>query len=244
MDLSVVIPVYNEATGLTELRRRLTETLEKDQISFEVIMVDDGSQDDSRKLMVEFHQTDERFRALFLSRNFGHQIAITAGMMHASGDTVAIMDADLQDPPEAIPTFVKKLREGYDVVYGVRRKRKEHIFKRLAYYVFYRLLAKLSDYPIPLDSGDFCLMTRRMVDHLNRMPEKHRYLRGLRAWSGFMQTGIEYERESRYSGKSKYTVTKLFNLALDGLISFSAIPVRLIIQFGFLTALTSFVIGV
>jgi glycosyltransferase involved in cell wall biosynthesis len=231
MDLSVVIPVFNEAEGLPELRRRLTDVLEKAQISFEVILIDDGSQDNSRYVMAEFHQQDERFRALCLSRNFGHQIAITAGLMHARGDVVAIMDADLQDPPEVLSVFWTKLQEGYDVVYGVRRKRKESVFKRMAYYVFYRLLSKLSDFSMPLDSGDFCLMTRRIVNHLNKMPESHRYLRGLRAWSGFRQTGIEYERESRYTGTSKYTLTKLFNLALDGLISFSAIPVRFIIQF-------------
>lgn len=243
MDMSVVIPVFNEEGGLEALRQRLTTVLEKAQISFEVILVDDGSQDNSRHLMAEFHQQDDRFRALFLSRNFGHQIAITAGLMHAKGDTVAIMDADLQDPPEVLSLFWKQLNCGYDVVYGVRRKRKEHIFKRLAYYLFYRLLNKLSEYPMPLDSGDFCLMTRRIVDHLNNMPESHRYLRGLRAWTGFSQTGIEYERDVRFSGRSKYTLSKLFNLALDGLVSFSAIPVRLIIQFGFLTALTSFCIG-
>lgn len=243
MDMSVVIPVFNEAEGLSELRRRLTEVLGNAHLSFEVILVDDGSQDHSRSLMTDFHQEDERFRALFLSRNFGHQIAITAGLMHAKGDTIAIMDADLQDPPEVLKDFWKKLKEGYDVVYGVRRNRKEHVFKRLGYYIFYRLLNKLSDYPIPLDSGDFCLMSRRIVDHLNKMSEGHRYLRGLRAWSGFRQTGIEYERAHRYTGPSKYTFTKLFNLALDGLMSFSAIPVRSVIQFGFLTAVTSFVIG-
>lgn len=244
MDISVVIPVLNEAHGLPELRRRLTEALDRAQLSFEVILVDDGSQDDSRNLMAEFHQQDERFRALCLSRNFGHQIAITAGLMHAKGDAIAIMDADLQDPPEVLLLFWKKLKEGYDVVYGVRRKRKENMIKRMCYFLFYRLLNKLSEYPMPLDSGDFCLMSRHIVDHLNKMPETHRYLRGLRAWSGFQQIGLEYEREGRFIGKSKYTFTKLFNLALDGLISFSAIPVRFIIQFGFLTAVTSFGIGV
>lgn len=243
MDISVVIPVYNEADGLPELRDRLTQVLENAFSSFEVILVDDGSQDASRQLMAEFHKKDSRFKALFLSRNFGHQTAITAGLMHALGQTVAIMDADLQDPPEVLPQFADTLKAGYDVVYGVRRKRKEGLFKRMAYYVFYRLLNKLSDYSMPLDSGDFCLMTRQIVTHLNNMQEGHRYLRGLRAWAGFRQVGHEYERDSRFAGKSKYTLGKLFNLALDGMISFSAIPVRFIIQFGFLTAVTSFVVG-
>lgn len=242
-EMSVVIPVYNEAEGLSELRDRLTSALDQAQISFEVILVDDGSQDDSRNLMAEFHKKDARFKALFLSRNFGHQIAITAGLMHAKGNTVAIMDADLQDPPEILPALFDKLKTGYDVVYGIRRKRKEGFLKRSAYYLFYRLLKKLSDYPMPLDSGDFCLMTKRIVDHLNQMPEGHRYLRGLRAWTGYRQTGLEYERDLRYAGTSKYTLAKLFNLALDGMISFSAIPVRFIIQFGFLTAVSAFGIG-
>ncbi len=243
MDMSVVIPVFNEANGLPELYNRVTRVLGNLNLRYEIILVDDGSTDASREIIKTFHERDPQICGLFLSRNFGHQTAISAGLHYAQGQIIVIMDADLQDPPEILPQFFSKIQEGYDVVYGIRRKRKENIWKRFTYYLFYRMLNHLSDSPMPLDSGDFCAMTRRIVDHLKAMPERHRFLRGLRAWSGYRQTGIEYERDSRYAGSSKYTLSKLFNLALDGLISFSAIPVRLIIQFGFFTAFTSFFIG-
>lgn len=241
--MSIVIPVFNEADGLPELRKRLIDVLEPMGLTFEIILIDDGSTDASRERIVAFHRQDARICGLFLSRNFGHQIAITAGLQHARGNAVAIMDADLQDPPETLPIFLQKLKEGYDVVYGIRRKRKENALKRLSYYLFYRLLNRLSEQAMPLDSGDFCIMTRRIVNHLNTMPERHRFLRGLRTWAGYRQTGVEYERDYRFAGVPKYSFSKLFNLAIDGLISFSSIPVRMMIHFGFFTAFISFVTG-
>ena len=243
MDLSVVIPVFNEAESLYELTDRLVNTLDPLGLSYEIILMDDGSTDGSRALIEQLHQKDARIQAIFLSRNFGHQIAITAGLHHVSGKVVAIMDGDLQDPPEILPEFWNKLKEGHDVVYGIRRKRKENVWKRLSYFLFYRFFNILSEFDIPLDSGDFCMMNRHIVDQLNRMPEHHRFLRGLRAWTGYRQVGIEYERAKRQTGEPQYTFSKLLNLALDGLISFSALPVRLIIQFGLIAACSSFVIG-
>ena len=171
MDLSVVVPVFNEAEGLQELTNRLVNTLDSLDLMYEIILIDDGSTDGSRALIEQLHQKDARIQAIFLSRNFGHQIAITAGLHHVSGKVVAIMDGDLQDPPEILPEFWNKLKEGHDVVYGIRRKRKENVWKRLSYFLFYRFFNILSEFDIPLDSGDFCMMDRHIVDQLNRMPE-------------------------------------------------------------------------
>lgn len=243
MDFSVVVPVYNEADGLPELLKRLTNVLDKLGVKSEIVLVDDGSSDASRDLITAQHQGDARICGLFLSRNFGHQTAVSAGLQHARGKVIAVMDGDLQDPPEVLPQFLDRLKEGFDVVYGVRRKRKERAWKRLSYYLFYRCLGLLSDFKIPLDSGDFSVMTRRVVNDINAMPERHRFVRGLRAWTGYRQTGLEYERDSRFAGRPKYTLAKLINLAVDGLLSFSSAPVRLSIHFGFLIAATAFFVG-
>jgi glycosyltransferase involved in cell wall biosynthesis len=223
---SVVVPVYNEQEVLPEFYERLQQTLSQLHGPAEVVFVNDGSIDGTVALLKALVAQDKRVRLVSLSRNFGHQVAVTAGLAYTEGETVAIIDGDLQDPPELLPAFFQKLEEGWDVVYGVRRVRKEGRAKRLAYFTFDRLLRKLASVDIPLDSGDFCVMSRRVVDHLNRLPEVDRFVRGLRAWLGFRQVGIPYERDRRHGGVPKYTFLKLLKLSLDGLMSFSYAPFR------------------
>ena len=231
-ELSLVIPVYNEQENLTLLYQRLCASLEPITPSFEILFVNDGSQDDSLPILQVLAAKDGRINIIDLSRNFGHQVAISAGLDHAGGRGVIIMDADLQDPPEVLPEFIAKWREGYDVVYAIRAKRKEAWLKRKIYAVFYRLLQRIANIEIPLDAGDFCIMDRRVVDELNDMPERSRFVRGLRSWIGLRQTGLAYERQARNAGRPKYTFSRLVFLALDGLVSFSFIPLRLITLLG------------
>jgi dolichol-phosphate mannosyltransferase len=192
----------------------------------EVVFVDDGSTDGSRQLLLDAAERDHRIRIVVLSRNFGHQAALGAALDHATGDVVVLMDADLQDQPEIIPEFVRLHRAGADVVFARRASREEGWMARTAYRVFYRILAALSDTPLPLDSGDFALLGAPVVDSLRRLPEQQRYLRGLRAWVGFTQVGIDVQRRARFAGRPKYTSWKLFKLALDGICSFSIVPLR------------------
>ena len=234
--ISVVVPVFNEAAVLPELFRRLTLCLVGFASNYEIVFVDDGSTDKTSEILADFVSNSERIVAVHLSRNFGHQQAITAGLDTASGEIVCVIDGDLQDPPELIPDLVAKIQSGFDIVYTVRRKRDETFAKRILYHLFYRVLRLLSSVHIPLDSGDFCAMSRRAVDHLASLPERHRFLRGLRSWIGFRQTYIEYERPRRQTDTTKYTVRKLINLALDGLLSFSSRPLRLIALLGALIA--------
>ena len=242
--ISIVIPIFNEQEVLPQLYDRLTSAAPSWGEDYEVLLVDDGSNDNSKKIMREITDKDERFRAVVLSRNFGHQAAISAGLQYARGDCVVIMDGDLQDPPEELTRFLDKWREGYHVVYAVRVNRKESIFKRAAYSVFYRLLAKVSDIQIPLDSGDFCVMDRAVVDVLNKyLPENIRFVRGLRAFAGFRQIGVEYDRAARAAGEAKYTMKKLIMLAADGLFGFSLAPLRLASYLGFIIAIPSFLAG-
>jgi dolichol-phosphate mannosyltransferase len=202
----------------------------------ELIFVNDGSNDRTAKLLDDFAESERGVAAVHLSRNFGHQQAVSAGLSFSRGDRVAIIDGDLQDPPEEIVRFLDKLDEGYEVVYAVRRQRKEAWAKRAAYAVFYRVLSRLATIDIPLDSGDFCVMRRAVVEEINRMPERHRFVRGLRCYAGFRQTGLEYSRNSRAAGKPKYTLWKLMELATDGIFSFSAKPLRLATFLGFCSA--------
>ena len=225
--LSIAIPVHNEESVLPELLRRGRAVL--DQIPggpHEILFVDDGSTDRTFTILEEASRQDSRVRAISLSRNFGHQAALTAALDHVTGDAAVVMDGDLQDVPEAIPQFVERYHQGYDVVYAQRIRRKEPWPLRLCYFVFYRMMAKLSDVRLPLDSGDFGLMSRRVIDQVRRMPEHHRYLRGLRSWVGFRQTGVPVEREERHSGKSKYGLPRLLKLAMDGIFAFSIVPIR------------------
>jgi glycosyltransferase involved in cell wall biosynthesis len=225
--LSIAIPVHNEESVIPELLRRARAVL--DQVPggpHEIIFVDDGSTDRTFPILEEATSQDPRILAISLSRNFGHQAALTAALDHVTGDAAVVMDGDLQDVPEVIPQFVARYEQGYDVVYAQRIRRKEPWLLRLCYFIFYRLMASLSDIRLPLDSGDFGLMSRRVIDQVRQMPEHHRYLRGMRSWVGFRQTGIPVERAERHSGKSKYSVMRLMKLATDGIFAFSIVPIR------------------
>lgn len=242
-DLSIVVPVHNEAPNIDELVSRLVGTLDPLGLQFELLFVDDGSRDESLARLLAKRSEDPRIKVLEFSRNFGHQIAVTAGLDHATGAAVVVMDADLQDPPEVVPQLVERWRTGADVVYGVRRERREGPLLRAAYAGFYRLLSRISEVELPVDSGDFALMDRRVVDLLCSLPERNRYVRGLRAWVGFRQEKVEYERHARYAGSSKYDWRGLFRLALDGIFSFSEAPLRLMRNLGLLITLGALVVG-
>ncbi len=242
--ISVVIPVFNEQENLPPLHDRLTQVLSQCEPAYELIFVDDGSRDRSVSLLRSLEACDPRVKVVELARNFGHQVAISAGLDHALGQGVIIMDADMQDPPEILPQFIAKWREGHDVVYAVREHRKESWFKRTAYALFYRLLQRIANIRIPLDAGDFCIMDKRVVEVLNGMPERNRFVRGIRSWVGLDQVGLAYERQARYAGESKYTFRRLLYLALDGLISFSFVPLRLISIAGFCVSIISFLLAV
>lgn len=225
--ISVAIPLHNESGGVAELLSRLGAVL--DSIPggpHEIVLVDDGSRDDTLAKIRAAAKAEPRLVVVALSRNFGHQVALTAALDHVSGDIIVAMDGDLQDRPEAIPVLLAKHREGYDVVYARRAKRKEGLMLRASYFLFYRVLAWLSDIRLPLDAGDFALMTRRVVDQMRASPEHHRYLRGLRGWVGFRQTGIDVERDERFAGTTNYGPIKLLKLASDGILSFSVVPLR------------------
>ena len=232
MMLSIVIPVLNEERNIPELVRRIRHTLNSPEISFEVIFVDDGSTDRTPEILQALHAEDDRIKAVHLARNFGHQAAISAGLRAAAGDAVAVMDGDLQDSPEMLPIFLDRSHEGYDVVYAIRSRRAASWLKRLCYRIFYRLLARISQVEIPLDSGDFSLMSRRVVDVLNTMPERTRFVRGMRSWAGFRQVGVEHVRGPRFAGEAKYTYRRLVRLALDGFFAFSYRPLQLASLFG------------
>jgi len=240
--LSLVVPLFNEQETLPKFYERATAALSRTGESYEIIFVDDGSRDATLDELRQLASRDERVRVLSFSRNFGHQTAVTAGMNYAKGDAVAVIDGDLQDPPEVVPQLMKRWREGYHVVYAIRRTRKENLFKRAAYLLFYRLLRSMSYVDMPLDAGDFAIMDRRVVDLLNDMPERNRFVRGIRAWVGFKQIGYEYDREPRFAGQSKYPLSKLFRLAYDGVISYSFVPLRMVTQLGFLISLVAFLL--
>src|SRR5262245_658729 len=237
---SIVVPLYNEQHVLPELSARLRAAVTRLHGPVEIIFVNDGSVDGTLGILKMLQFEDKAIRVVSFSRNFGHQAAVSAGLAYAEGDVIAVLDGDLQDPPELLPDFFAKLEEGWDVVYGIRRQRRGAILKRVSYFVFYRLLHRLADIDIPVDAGDFCAMTRRMVDHLNRLPETDRFVRGLRAWIGFRQTGIPYERDCRHAGVPKYTLGKLIQLSLDGLLSFSYAPLRWLAAAGFVLCGVSF----
>ena len=242
--LSVVLPVFDERETLEALFARLLPVLERvSGGSFEVVCVDDGSTDGSGELLDAFHARDARVKVVHLSRNFGHQAALEAGLEETGGDAVVLMDADLQDRPDVIRTFVERWREGSEVVYAVRSGRKEGLVLRGAYAVFYRTLRAIAQIDVPLDAGDFCLLDRRVVDALVALPEQHRFLRGLRSWVGFRQVGVEVERDARHAGTSKYTLRKLARLALSGYVGFSSGPLRIAALLGVVTATGGFAIA-
>jgi len=225
--LSVAIPIYNEVALLAELLQRVGAVLHAlPGGPHEIVMVDDGSTDGSRQALFRAAAAEACLVVVALSRNFGHQAALSAALDHVTGDVVVLMDGDLQDPPEAIPLLLRTHMEGYDVVYARRVRRKEGWLLRASYATFYRVLARLSNVDLPVDSGDFGLMSRRVVEQLRRAPERHRYLRGLRAWTGYAQIGVTVERAARAGGESKYSLRKLIALACDGFFSFSVAPLR------------------
>jgi dolichol-phosphate mannosyltransferase len=234
---SLIIPIYNEEENITEMYRRLHQVMEQLDGDVELILIDDGSRDRSLNMMRELHHRDNRVHYLSLARNFGHQIAVTAGLNFVQGKCIIVMDADLQDPPELILTMIEKWHQEYQVVYAQRISRQqESRLKRLTAYLFYRILRRLAKVDIPVDTGDFCLMDRQVVDILNSMPERNRYIRGLRAWVGFRQTSVLFERNPRFAGDVKYTFGKSLSLAIDGIISFSTVPLRLATYLGIISA--------
>lgn len=233
---SIVIPVYEEEGNLRQLHRRLTRTMEDLARPYEVIFVNDGSEDGTLACLRAIQARDPNVKVLDLARNFGHQAAITAGLDHAAGEAVIVLDGDLQDPPEVIPQLVTRWQQGYDVVYAVRTKRKEGLLKRIAYGVFYRLMRLMTDTEIPLDAGDFCLIDRRVATALGQLPERNRFVRGLRSWVGFKQVGVPFERARRHEGQSKYSLAALVGLATSGFVSFSKLPLRAATYLGILVS--------
>ncbi len=244
-ELSIVIPVYNEEATLAELHRRVSEILPEVGGETEVILVNDGSRDRTAELLRETCRRDLRFRGIHFSRNFGHQAAVAAGLHYSRGRAVVVMDADLQDPPQLVLEMLRRWREGYDVVYARHANRdRETPLKRAAAYAFYRVLRRLAKPEIPPDTGDFCLMDRRVVDLLNAMPERNRYVRGLRAWIGLRQTAVEFDRPGRFAGQAKYTFRQSLALALNGIFSLSKAPLRVATYFGLLVSCTTFLLAI
>ncbi|WP_286074888.1 glycosyltransferase family 2 protein [Stenotrophomonas sp. 59] len=244
--LSIVVPCYNEEEVLAETLRRLSETaetLEARGLKVELVFVDDGSRDRTRELLRRYAASDRRVRMLGFARNFGHQLAVTAGIDAARGDAVVLIDADLQDPPEVIAEMVDRWEEGFDVVYGTRTDRPgESRFKLATARVFYRVLNRLSDVPIPLDTGDFRLMSRNVVEVLKSMPEQDRFVRGMVSWVGFNQIALPYRRDKRFAGESKYPLRKMVRFATDGILSFSAKPLQLSVTLGVLSSLLAMLV--
>lgn len=244
-EYSIVVPVYNEEEALPELVRRLGLLLDRLDGPAETVLVDDGSSDRTYELMAAARVADPRLKILRLSRNFGHQVAVTAGLDVAAGDAVVVMDADLQDPPEVVLEMASRWREGYDVVYAIREERHgETRFKRATAAAFYRIFSGMSEVEVPLDVGDFRLVDRRALDAFRSMRESNRYVRGMFSWIGFRQVGVPYKRDERFAGETKYPFTKMLKFATDGIVSFSAAPLRLALKVGFFVSGLSFLLGV
>ena len=241
--ISIVIPVFNEEINLQKLTTEILKVIKEVNLNYEIIFVDDGSTDKSFEILSNLTLENEYIKVLSLSRNFGQQAAYTAGMKCSKGDILILMDADLQDPPCLIPQFIEKLNQGYDVAYAVRKNREGALLKRISYFLFYRFLKLISPLPIHLDSGDFGAISRRVADQINRMPERHRFLRGLRSYVGFKQVAVPYKRMERAEGKAKYGMLKLLGLASDGIFGFSLVPLRLATVLGFLISSISIIYG-
>jgi len=242
--LSLVIPIFNEEETIPELHTRLSAFLAELNVTWEVVFVDDGSKDASLSLLKQIATAETRYRVVSFARNFGHQIAITAGVDYAEGRAVVVMDADLQDPPEVVREMLTKYEQGYDVVYGVRSRRLgETIFKKFTAAAFYRLMRGMTGIDLPVDTGDFRLMSRRVVLTLRSLRERHRFVRGMVAWVGFKQTSVYYERQGRFAGETKYPLRKMLKFAVDGITSFSIVPVRLATWLGVFAGLCAVLIG-
>jgi dolichol-phosphate mannosyltransferase len=242
--ISVVVPIYNEEENLPELRRRLTAALDATGHPWEVILINDGSRDRSAEIIGQFHADDPRFKLVDLSRNFGHQPAITAGIHHATGDCVVLIDGDMQDPPELIPEFVKRWQEGYQVVVGERTSRQDTGVRAVGFRWFYPVMRRLADLPEGVDAGIFGLMDAKVVAEFNRLPERNRFIPGLRSWLGFKQGSVLYDRQDRAAGAPKQTLRRLVRYALDGMISFSYKPLRVAMWFGFAASGLAFLLAV
>ena len=237
---SIVAPIYNEIGNLPELYRRVSEVMDSTGESWELILVDDGSSDGSTEKIIELYEGDDRVRPVVFARNFGHQIAVTAGLDYSRGDAVVIIDADLQDPPEVILDLIARWREGYEVVFAVRTEREgETWFKEFTARAFYRVIYRITDVSIPMDTGDFRLLDRKVVDVLCRMRERNRFLRGMSVWVGFRQVGVPYRREARFAGETKYPLRKMTRFATDAITSFSYFPLQLASYIGFISATLS-----
>lgn len=237
--ISVVVPIFNEEGNINILYTKLRETLLKIDRNYEIVFINDGSIDNSYKLLKTIGKKDKKVKILSFSRNFGHMSAINAGLELCGGERVVVMDADMQDPPFVIEKMYKKSLEGFDVVYGVKKKRKENFIRVYMMKVFYRLLSKISNVKIPLDAGTFSLITRKVVNHINELPERNKYYSGLRAWAGYNQTGVTYERAKRYKGKEA-SYARLFKLAMDQIVSFSFVPLKLASFLGFIFSFVAF----
>lgn len=243
VEFSVIIPIYNEELNIPNLLTRLRPVVEKTGMSYELLFVNDGSRDSSLQLIKALAQADSHVRYIDFSRNFGHQVAVSAGIDHCKGNIIAIIDADLQDPPELMEEMISLIKQGYDNVYAKRRSRKDkNLIKKAAYKTFYRLLARISNVEVPLDTGDFRVMTRKVAEVLKNMPEQHKFLRGQIAWLGFKQTFVEYDRDVRAAGEPGYTYKKLFKLAFDGITGFSNVPLRIATIMGFVVSGISLVL--
>lgn len=230
--ISILVPIYNSSKFMNKLLEAIETERKAHNWDLELVLVDDGSKDQSFEKIEELSRIYPYIKGIKLSKNFGHQIAVKTAMSHATGDYIAVIDDDLQDPPSQLPGFFKYLDDGYDVAYGIRKNRKESFVKRLAYNSFYKILKAMSDIHIPIDSGDFCVMKKQVLDNMLKLQEQNPFLRGIRAWVGFKQIGVEFERHARFDGKSGYTLKKLLKIAMDGIFSFSTAPIRLITLLG------------
>lgn len=242
--ISYVLPVFNESAGIGEFYKELTKAVSKNKkYNFEFVFINDGSRDDSLEKLRSFHKKDKRVKIVNFSRNFGHQLALTAGIDHAKGDALIIMDTDLQDPPKVSLDLIKAWEEGFEVVYAKRRSRIDGFFKKIAIHIYYRIQTRLANIDIPLDTGDFRLIDKKVADHLRNLQEKHPYIRGLVSWLGFSQTAVEYDRQGRFAGETNYPFKKLVKLALDGVTGFSTVPLQFITRLGYFTSALS-VLGI
>lgn len=241
--ISIIIPIYNEEGNISKLYQKLTAVLQKIPQEYELIFVNDGSTDSSREKLQDLHQQNGlQVKIISFSRNFGHQTAVTAGIDFCSGEAAIIIDADLQDPPEVIPELLNKWQEGYDVVYAIRKQRKgDSVFKKFTAWFFYRFLRKITKMNIPVDTGDFRLIDRTVINTLKSLPERNRFIRGLVSWVGFKQTGVYYHRDPRYSGKTKYPLRKMIQFALNGITAFSYLPLQLATFLGFFVSAVAFI---
>lgn len=240
--ISIVIPLYNEENSFAPLIKRLTQILDSFDGSIQVVLVNDGSRDNTPYLMQLISEKDNRFKSVFLSRNHGHQLAVSAGMYYANAtEAIMIIDGDLQDPPELVEEFYLKIKEGFDVIYAIRKNRKENFIMKFTYWAYYRLQKMVSNFDIPIDAGDFCMISKRVRDIMTSMPEQSRYLRGMRSWVGFKQFGYEYNRSKRMAGRSKYSLKKLLELAFNGIFNFTRAPIKIMYWLGILSISVSIV---